>query len=78
VDRGQISVSKPEKKFMQISELYELDKAISPGLALQKAAEYFIDNYELNLSNSLFWNLKLISMAEPSAIGVVLGNSHHQ
>ena len=78
VDRGQISVSKPEKKFMQISELYELDKAISPGLALQKAAKYLMDNYELNLSNSLFWNLKLISMAEQSVIDAVLGSSHHQ
>jgi len=32
----------------------------------------------LNLSNSLFWNLKLISMAEQSVIDAVLGSSHHQ
>jgi hypothetical protein len=72
VDRSGVTVSKPEKKFMQVSEFYELEKTIPAGPAMQNAAKYFLENHESELSNSLFWNLKLLSMADPLALSQIL------
>lgn len=72
VGRSEIRVSKPEKKFMQFSEFYELEKKIPVGLSLQKAAKYFLENHEPELSNSLFWNLKVLTMADSTKLTEML------
>ena len=71
-NRSEIRVSKPEKKFMQSSEFYELEKTIPIGPSLQQAAKYFLDNHEPELSNSLFWNLKVLAMADSSKLTEIL------